>query len=85
MPALIARPVVARKMSTLYLLFESSSGYGLFERVKAEVIEVNAVQQDINDLKKFSELVKLKCQPRSTHRAPCSSRCRPPAAPVSYQ
>ena len=50
-------------MSTLYLLFESSSGYGLFERVKAEVIEVAAAQQDINDLKRFSEIVKLKCQP----------------------
>ena len=54
-------------MSTLYLLFESSSGYGLFERVKAEVIEVAAVQQDINELKRFSEIVKLKCQPRCSH------------------
>lgn len=58
-------------MSTLYLLFESSSGYGLFERVKAEVIEVSAVQQDINDLKKFSELVKLKCQLHH-HRTPAA-------------
>ena len=54
-------------MSTLYLLFESSSGYGLFERVKAEVIEVSAAQKDINDLKKFSEIVKLKCQLSATY------------------
>ena len=70
-------------MSTLYLLFESSSGYGLFERVKAEVIEVNAAQQDISDLKKFSELVKLKCQPRpasSTHRRSYALPSRLPPA-----
>lgn len=47
-------------MSTLYLLFESSSGYGLFERVKGEEINLTNAQTDITDVKRFSEMVKLK-------------------------
>ena len=58
-------------MVALYLLFESSSGYALFEKAKAEEIEISQTQHDITDLKKFGELVKLKgaipsAQPIST-------------------
>jgi nucleolar protein 56 len=47
---------------TLYLLYESSSGYALFERVKGEEVEVgdSAVQDSILDLARFSKMVKLK-------------------------
>jgi nucleolar protein 56 len=45
-------------MGVLYLLFESASGYGLFERVQGEEINPNA--EDVQDLKKFSQIVKLK-------------------------
>lgn len=45
-------------MGLLYLLFESSSGYALFERVNSEEINVSAEQ--VTDLKHFSQIVKLK-------------------------
>lgn len=49
-------------MGLLYILFESASGYGLFEQVKTEEIAIMSaeVQASINDLQKFSGLVKLK-------------------------
>ncbi len=49
-------------MSALNLLFESSSGYALFEVVKAEEIGAmsEAVQETIQDLARFSKIVKLK-------------------------
>lgn len=47
-------------MSALYLLFESASGYALFERVKSEGIQLSAAQRDITDLKRFQEIVKFK-------------------------
>ena len=45
----------------LYILFESASGFGLFERVESEEIGVKTdpVQSSIVDLAKFSKLVKL--------------------------
>ena len=47
-------------MGVLYLLFESAPGYALFERVAAE--EVTPRAEDVTDLKKFSQIVKLKGQ-----------------------
>lgn len=46
----------------LYLLFESSSGYALFERVNAEETNIMdaKVQQSITDLQRFSKIIKLK-------------------------
>ena len=47
---------------SLYLLYESSSGFALFERVSSEEtnIESKSVQASIVDLKRFSKIVKLK-------------------------
>jgi nucleolar protein 56 len=45
-------------MGLLYLLYESAAGYALFERVKSDEIQLTA--NDINDLTKFSSMVKLK-------------------------
>lgn len=47
---------------SLFLLFESSSGYGLFERVHSDETNITdtVVQQSITDLKRFSKIVKLK-------------------------
>jgi RNA processing factor Prp31 len=49
-------------MSTLYLLFESALGFGLFERAKADEIGMGLsdVQKSINNIESFSKLVKLK-------------------------
>jgi nucleolar protein 56 len=49
-------------MGVLYLLFESASGYALFERVSSEEIglELPDVQKSVTDLKKFSKIAKLK-------------------------
>jgi len=49
-------------MVLLYLLFETASGYALFERVNSEEIGVklDEVQQSVLDLKRFSQMVKLK-------------------------
>jgi len=49
-------------MGQLYLLFESSSGYALFERVKGEEISLteDEVQKNILNLEQFSRLIKLK-------------------------
>jgi len=46
----------------LYLLFESSSGYGLFERVESEEIgaELDEVQKSIVEYSKFTQIMKLK-------------------------
>lgn len=45
----------------LYLLFESASGYGIFERVESEEIgtQLEQVQNAINDLGRFSKIMKL--------------------------
>jgi nucleolar protein 56 len=42
------------KMSELYLLFESASGYGLFQNVEAEEIgsELDQVQKSVLDISK---------------------------------
>lgn len=45
-------------MGVLFLLFESAAGYSLFERVSAE--EITPKAEDVTDLKKFSQIVKLK-------------------------
>jgi len=46
----------------LYLLFESASGYGLFERVEAEDIadQNQRIQQAIQDASQFKKMVRLK-------------------------
>ena len=51
-------------MSTSYLLFESALGFALFERVQSEEIGVSLpdVQKCIDDLQRFSKIVKLKCK-----------------------
>lgn len=47
---------------SLYLLFESASGYALFERIESEEIgqELPEVQKSTQDLSKFGRIVKLK-------------------------
>ena len=44
------------------MLFETASGYGLFERLEAEDIgkELTSVQAAVADLGKFSKLIRLK-------------------------
>eukprot|EP01090_Pellita_catalonica_P007425 TRINITY_DN18010_c0_g1_i1.p1 TRINITY_DN18010_c0_g1~~TRINITY_DN18010_c0_g1_i1.p1 ORF type:complete len:514 (+),score=137.27 TRINITY_DN18010_c0_g1_i1:108-1649(+) len=46
----------------LYILFESASGYGLFERIEAEDIGSGApaLQKSINELSKFSKVVEFR-------------------------
>lgn len=43
-------------------MYESASGYGLFERVESEGIvdQLPQVQESINDMGKFSKIVKLR-------------------------
>jgi nucleolar protein 56 len=45
-----------------YILFESASGYGLFERLSSEQIgeQVDSMQQSFQDFGKFNSFVKLK-------------------------
>jgi len=49
-------------MGVLYLLFESAAGYAVFERVASEEISIMSpeVQESLQNLEKFSALVKLK-------------------------
>lgn len=49
-------------MGVLYLLFESAAGYALFEQVASEEISIMSpeVQESLQNLEKFSALVKLK-------------------------
>lgn len=49
-------------MGVLYLLYESAAGYALFERVSSEEISIMSpeVQASIQNLEKFSALIKLK-------------------------
>jgi len=49
-------------MSTVYLLFENSTGYALFEQVEVDEIamQLEAVQDSVLELGKFGKLVKLK-------------------------
>lgn len=46
----------------LYILFESASGYGLFERSESEEIgsQTDQVQQSVQDFGRFSKIIKLK-------------------------
>lgn len=46
----------------LYILFESASGYGLFEAVESSDLAVlkSEVQNAVTDLSRFSKIVKLK-------------------------
>jgi hypothetical protein len=56
-------------MSGLLLLFESSTGYALFDVVKSEEISAasDQMQESITDLARFSKLVKLRAfQPFTT-------------------
>ncbi|KXN73533.1 NOP56 protein [Conidiobolus coronatus NRRL 28638] len=45
-----------------FILYETSSGYALFERIQAEVVgmDLDSVQQSILDLAKFGKMIKLK-------------------------
>ena len=43
----------------LFLLFESASGFGLFEQIKGDEIEILNATRDITELSRFSQLVKL--------------------------
>lgn len=49
-------------MGVLYLLYESASGFGLFEQVKSEEIgsSLPEVQDSIVDLQRFNKIMKLK-------------------------
>jgi nucleolar protein 56 len=49
-------------MTTLCLLYESSAGFALFERVATDEVSLQdlAVQKSITDLDRFSKMVKLK-------------------------
>lgn len=49
-------------MGVLYLLYESASGYGIFEQVKSEEIGASLpeVQDSIVDLQRFNKIMKLK-------------------------
>jgi nucleolar protein 56 len=49
-------------MGVLFLLYESASGYGLFEQVKTEELAITSdeVQESLQDLQRFSKMVKLK-------------------------
>jgi len=49
-------------MPPMLLLFESASGFGLFERTSSEELNITdkTVQESIIDLKRFSKMVKLK-------------------------
>jgi nucleolar protein 56 len=46
---------------TLYLLYESASGYGLFEAAGLDEIGQNAeaIQESVTDLTRFGKVVKL--------------------------
>jgi len=46
----------------LFLLFESASGFGLFEHVKTDEVSITSdeVQESIQDLQRFSKICKLK-------------------------
>jgi len=52
----------AAKGKRLYILFESASGYGVFDVVESDQIGqlLSKVQQSITDPRKFSEIVKMK-------------------------
>ncbi|KAI8823061.1 uncharacterized protein EV422DRAFT_389925 [Fimicolochytrium jonesii] len=47
---------------SFFLLFESASGYALFERIESEEVgqDLEEVQQSVLDLSRFSKMVKLK-------------------------
>lgn len=47
-------------MSHLYLLFESASGYGLFDFVGSDTLNIKQTPDTIQDLQKFSAIIKLK-------------------------
>jgi nucleolar protein 56 len=49
-------------MGVLFLLYESASGYALFEQVKTEELAITSdeVQESLQDLQRFSKMVKLK-------------------------
>lgn len=49
-------------MGVLYLLYESASGYGIFQQVKSEEIgsSLPEVQDSIVDLQRFNKIMKLK-------------------------
>jgi len=49
-------------MGVLYILFESASGYALFERIKSEEIGITLadVSESVTELQRFSKIIKLK-------------------------
>jgi len=50
------------KAMVLFLLFESASGFGIFEHVKTDEVSITSeeVQESIQDLQRFSKIIKLK-------------------------
>jgi hypothetical protein len=48
--------------SGLYILYETASGYALFERLEADevALQLDQVQGSITDLGKFGKLIRLK-------------------------
>jgi nucleolar protein 56 len=44
----------------MFLLFETASGYGLFERIAGEEIGIDQIQESVQELSRFGKLVTLK-------------------------
>lgn len=62
--ALAWLPLTAAALSqpTLFVLFESASGFALFEQVESEEIgsQLEEVQRSVTELARFSKIMKLK-------------------------
>lgn len=75
-----------------HILYESASGYALFELVESEEVAAlhEQVQSSVTDLERFSKIVKLKAfQVRQSRRGlgsrrpPALTRSSPPCAPAA--
>lgn len=53
---------IEKIQSGLYILYETASGYALFERLEADqvALQLDQVQSAITDLGKFGKLIRLK-------------------------
>lgn len=62
---------------TLYLLYESASGYGLFEAAGLDEIGQNAeaIQESVTDLTRFGKVVKLLAFKPYTSAADALEQC----------
>lgn len=86
--------VASSSTMTLYLLFESASGFALFERVKSDEIgiELPDVQKAVQDVSRFSKIMKLKgtpppppSRPRLLRAHECLSHSLPLPCPHEHQ